>query len=330
VWGTDSEQLQQELPHVEKEMSIRIQRLNEKAAIQTKGSKLAAGQDLYSIEDIPIPACSRVLVKIGLEVPVPKGTYGCIAPGSGLATKGITLDTGVIDADYRGGVKVLPVNHGKLDHEVKIGEHIVQLVVKRIDDENWMEVDELDETERAAKGFSSTGTGLELKETQPTICFLQADGHHQFYDFSDINQHSILRKGQVLLSNAIIAKANLKGFEANLLAKVCEMAEKDLGWMQRKKQLESLKEKGKELSKQWSVSDGLLCYTDWLFIPANEDLQTLIAKRCHDSQVAGHFGQEKTLEIITQNFCWKGLTDWVHDYVHSCTACQQAKATGHA
>ena len=80
MWGTDSEQLQQELPHVEKEMSIRIQRLDEKAGIQTKGSKLAAGQDLYSIEDIPIPASSRVLVKIGLEVPVPEGTYGCIAP----------------------------------------------------------------------------------------------------------------------------------------------------------------------------------------------------------------------------------------------------------
>ena len=79
--------------------------------------------------------------------------------------------------------------------------------------------------------------------------------------------------------------------------------------MQRKKELESLKEKGKELPKQWSISDDLLYYKDRLFIPANEDLQTLIAKGGHDSQVAGHFGQEKALEIITRDFYWKGLTD---------------------
>jgi len=73
-------------------------------------------------------------------------------------------------------------------------------------------MDELDETERAGKCFSSSGTGLELKETQPTICFLHADGNHQFYDSPDINQHSILHKGQVLLSHPIITKANVEGF----------------------------------------------------------------------------------------------------------------------
>jgi len=189
-----------------------------------------------------------------------------------------------------------------------------------------MEVDGLDETERAGKGFGSTRTGLELKETQPTICFLQANANHEFYDSSDINQHPILRKWQVLLSNTIIAKADLKGFDADFLAKVREMAEEDLGWMQRKKELESWKKKGKELPKQRSIYDDLLYYKDRLFIPANKDLQTLITKGCHDSQVAGHFRQEKTLEMITRDFYWKGLTDWVNDYVRSCTACQQAKA----
>jgi len=105
----------------------------------------------------------------------------------------------------------------------------------------------------------------------------------------------------VLFSNTIIAKANLKRFEADFLAKVRELAKEDLGWMQRKEVLETLKEKGKELPKQWSITDGLLYYKDRLFIPANEDLQTLIAKGCHDSQVAGHFGQEKTLKIITRD-----------------------------
>jgi len=238
VWETHSEQLQQELPQPEKETCIQIQRLDEKAQILMKGAKLAAGHNLYSIEDILIPANSGVLVKIGLPVAVPEGTCGRIAPRTGLATKGITVDAGVIDEDYRGKVKVRLVNHGKLDYEVKIGERIAQLVVERIDGQDWMEVDGLDETEKAGKGFVSTGTGLELKETQPMICFDQANANHEFYDSSDINQQRILRKGQVLLSNTIIAKAGLKGFDADFLAEVREISEDDLGWMQRKKELE--------------------------------------------------------------------------------------------
>jgi len=90
-------------------------------------------------------------------------------------------------------------------------------------------MDGLDETERAGKGFSSSGQGLELKETQLMICFLHAEGNHKFHNSSDINQHPTLRKGQLLLSNPIIAKANLKGFEADFLAKVRKMAEEELG-----------------------------------------------------------------------------------------------------
>jgi len=130
-WGTDSGQHELEFPHEEKEIGIWIQRLNEKARIPTKGSKLAAGHDHYSIEDILIPANNRALVKIGLAIAVPKGTYSHIAPRSGLATKGITLDAGVIDADYRGEVKVLLVNYDKLDYKVKIGELMAQSSAKR-------------------------------------------------------------------------------------------------------------------------------------------------------------------------------------------------------
>jgi len=65
-----------------------------------KGLKLAAGHDLYNIEDILIPANNRALVKICLSITVLDGTYGCIAPRSALATKGITVDAGVIDAYY--------------------------------------------------------------------------------------------------------------------------------------------------------------------------------------------------------------------------------------
>jgi len=80
---------------MEKETGIRVQRLSEDARIATKWSKLAAGHDLYTSEDINILANNRALVKIGLAIAVPEGTYGRIAPRSGLATKGISVDAGV-------------------------------------------------------------------------------------------------------------------------------------------------------------------------------------------------------------------------------------------
>jgi len=163
---------------MEKQRGIQIQRLDEKARIPTKGSRLAAGHDLNSIEDILIPANTRAEVKIGLAITVRAGTYSRIALRSRLATKGITVDAGVINADYRGEVKVHLVNHGKLDYEVKIGERIAQLIVESRGHQEWMETEELQETERAEKGFGSSRTAVELKETDPTICFLQADGNH--------------------------------------------------------------------------------------------------------------------------------------------------------
>jgi len=84
--------------------------------------------------------------------------------------------------------------------------------------------------ERAEKGFGSSGLGAELKEVQPTICFLQADGNHQFYHRFDINQHLILRKGHVLLSNAIIAKACLSKFKEDFLSSVKKVAMEDENW----------------------------------------------------------------------------------------------------
>ena len=261
---------------------------------------------------------------------VPEGTYSGIAPRSCLATKGISVGAGVIDPDYRAEVKVLLINHNSMNYEVRKGDLRAQLIVERLDDQDWMEVEGLDVTERAEKGFGSSGLGTELKEVQPMICFLQADGNHQFYDPFDINQHPVLRKCQVLLCNAIIAKASLRKFEEDFLSTVKEAAIEDGNWMRRKEELETLTKEEKELPKQWSISDDQLYYKDHLYIPDNEDLQTRIAKSCHDSKIAGHFGQEKTVEIITGDFYWKKITDWVNDYVRSCTTCQQAKAPRHA
>jgi len=102
-----------------------------------------------------------------------------------------------------------------------------------------MEVEELDVTERAEKGFGSSGLGVELKEVQPMICFLQVDGKDQFHDPFDINGHPVLRKGQVLLYNPIIAKASVRKFAEDFLSTVKEVAMEDENWMRRKEELET-------------------------------------------------------------------------------------------
>jgi len=70
----------------------------------------------------------------------------------------------------------------------------------------------------------------------------------------------------------------------------------------RKRELERLENEGKEFPKNWTKKDELLYYKNQLYIPNDEGLQTTIAKGCHDSKIAGHFGQEKTVEIVTRDF----------------------------
>ena len=67
-----------------------------------------------------------------------------------------------------------------------------------------------------------------------------------------------------------------------------------------------------------------------MYIPEDEILQTEIAQGCHDSLAAGDFGQEKTIERVTRDFYWKGLEDWIRDYVRSCDECQHSKSPRHA
>ena len=90
-----------------------------------------------------------------------------------------------------------------------------------------------------------------------------------------------------------------------------------------------MKERNEQVPKNWELEDGLIYYKKRLFIPSNEDLLTEIAKRCHDSNVAGHFGQEKTIELVTRNFYWEKLADWINDYLRSCDECQHNKSPRH-
>lgn len=128
------------------------------AVTPSRGSAFAAGYDVYASTPITVKSKDKALVSTSLAIAVPPGTYGRIAPRSGLASKHF-LDTGagVIDADYRGEVKVLLFNFSDVDYDVKQGERIAQLVLERIVTPEVVEVETLEVSVRGAGGFGSTG-----------------------------------------------------------------------------------------------------------------------------------------------------------------------------
>lgn len=113
----------------------------------------------YSAYDALVPARGKALVKTDIQIEVPDGTYGRVAPRSGLAWKNfIDVGAGVIDQDYRGNVGVILFNHSDVDFEVQKGDRIAQLICEQIVHPVVIEAHELSDTSRAAGGFGSTGT----------------------------------------------------------------------------------------------------------------------------------------------------------------------------
>ncbi|GAP83582.2 putative deoxyuridine 5 -triphosphate nucleotidohydrolase [Rosellinia necatrix] len=136
-----------------------VKKLSDKARLPTRGSAFAAGYDMYSSQAATVPARGKALVDTDISVALPANTYGRVAPRSGLASKhSIQTGAGVIDADYRGQVKILLFNHSDVDYSVAEGDRIAQLVIERIYTPDVVEVAELEESVRGAGGFGSTGT----------------------------------------------------------------------------------------------------------------------------------------------------------------------------
>ncbi|KAE8617798.1 hypothetical protein XENTR_v10009199 [Xenopus tropicalis] len=137
---------------------LKFAKLSDQAYTPTRGSTRAAGYDLYSAYDYVIPALDKMVVKTDIQISVPTGCYGRVAPRSGLAAKYfIDVGAGVIDEDYRGNVGVVLFNFGKEAFEVKKGDRVAQLICERILYPELEEVQALDDTERGAGGFGSTG-----------------------------------------------------------------------------------------------------------------------------------------------------------------------------
>ena len=143
-----------------------IQKLSDKAIIPTRGSEWSAGYDLYSAKSVAIPPGGRAVVATDLSIACPAGTYGRIAPRSGLAVKkGIDVGAGVVDADYRGPVGVVLFNLGSEEFQVNEGDRIAQLVLEQIIMSPIEVVDKLDETVRGSGGFGSTGVANKKPRT---------------------------------------------------------------------------------------------------------------------------------------------------------------------
>ncbi len=123
---------------------------------------LSAGLDLRANlnEPIALKPGERTLIKTGLYMELPDGYEAQVRPRSGLAFKhGITVlnSPGTIDADYRGEIGVILINHGDSDFLIENGERVAQLVIAKYEQIEWSEVDSLSESDRGTGGFGSTG-----------------------------------------------------------------------------------------------------------------------------------------------------------------------------
>ena len=128
-------------------------------------TKNSAGMDLMAAlangEELVLKVGARLLVPTGFNMALADGSEAQVRPRSGLAWKnGVTVlnSPGTIDADYRGEVKVILINHGSEDFVINRGMRVAQMVIAPVTQIVWNKCDSLDETARGAGGFGSTGT----------------------------------------------------------------------------------------------------------------------------------------------------------------------------
>ena len=146
-------------------MNIRIKKLNPNAKLPTKSTEFAAAYDLYLPEDVIIYS-GRQIIPLGFAMEIPNGYEAIIDPRSGFSSKGMEDITGVrrnadvkrgkIDPDYRDGVGVI-VKSEENSFVLAAGTRIAQMTIYKTNDVDWIETDELTETNREG-GFGSTGS----------------------------------------------------------------------------------------------------------------------------------------------------------------------------
>jgi len=141
---------------------IRFRRLDPRARIPSRGTPGSAGFDLTACLDSPLvlEPGSVGLVATGLAVAIPPGYEGQVRARSGLALKhaiAVLNGPGTIDSDYRGPLGVILANHGRAPYTLEDGARIAQLVIARVPEVTWEEVDVLPDSQRGEGGFGHTG-----------------------------------------------------------------------------------------------------------------------------------------------------------------------------
>ena len=141
-------------------MTLRFRKVHPDAVLPSYAHPSDAGMDVRSVEDLTIAPGKRALVHTGLVMLLPPMYEAQVRPRSGLALKsGVTvLNTpGTIDSGYRGEVGVILANFGEADFQVKKGDKVAQIVIAPVTQPEIVETTEVDETDRGAGGFGSTG-----------------------------------------------------------------------------------------------------------------------------------------------------------------------------
>jgi len=141
-------------------IDIKMKRISEEAVIPCYAHKGDAGMDLYSIEEKVISPGETALIHTGIQIELPEFTEAQIRPRSGLALKhSVTVlnSPGTIDEGYRGEICIILINHGREIFKVEKQMRIAQMVIARFIHANINEAVELNSSERAEKGFGSSG-----------------------------------------------------------------------------------------------------------------------------------------------------------------------------
>lgn len=139
-------------------MKINIKLLNEKSKIPSKNNG-DAGYDLYASEDAIIKPMERRLVKTGISLEMPDGYYGHISDRSGMAyKKGAHCLGKIVDSTYRGDIGIIILNTDMYEQiKISAGDRVAQIIFKKYEEVEFIESEELNQTERANGGYGSSG-----------------------------------------------------------------------------------------------------------------------------------------------------------------------------
>src|SRR3989344_3497647 len=136
---------------------FQVKKLTDSATLPAKGNQTDAGIDIFTNESKILQPSERHMFGTGIAVAIPEGYVALLWDRSGLGSKGIHRFAGVIDSGYRGEWKVILFNSTNEPFEIKAGDKIIQCIIQKFEPAEITEVAELDDTDRGAAGFGSSG-----------------------------------------------------------------------------------------------------------------------------------------------------------------------------